>query len=715
MPGVVATVAFAALAALLLAGVGQPLITDDAWLHLVLGRAYASHGPWLDADPMLANALGPPTPAAWLFDVALHGIEQTAGFTGLRIFHVALVAAILALAWTTFRRAAASAAGASLATTLFIALAAYRLIQLRPHLLAILAALLLYRLVLERDAPQSMARACAGVLLFLFWANVHASFLLAPALFGVGIVSLLAAMPLQRADGRPEALRRVRYLAAVGALGTLATLLNPAGLDPHLAWFVAGEGTPHLARVGDEWSRLDLLAWPRVGLPPSPLAWALQWALVLSTAGAIALALRSWRTLPAAGEAGRSDAPSIDPLLAGASVFALVLPLIAVRFLWLGLFPLLLALQAARTGGPRALRGPAAGWIAAAATAAAAVGFFFHGTWPTIAATLPTTWAGYAQPYRAPKYHADLVWILQDAGVRGTLFTEYHVSGFASYHLAPQVRTLVNGTLNVSPEIMAANLPLRARRGERAGERFVDLLDRHAVDVYVGTRLPRVVVGGRPWLHTTRNLENAEGWIPIFRNLTGAIHVRDVPRNQDTLDRVAAFYEAEGVPFHRTTGFDPEQVIRESRPWAIRRAMIPAHFDTITSQAFRGGNTGERTRARQLLASIYVALGLYERAVELDAQRIASDPEAVFAARRLVWSLLRLGRFDEALEIVPTLEARPAADGLSHRIAEAAREAAALDDAEARAVRLAQLPVFTPGETVALTRNVLAPAARTPP
>ncbi|MFP6641467.1 MAG: hypothetical protein VCC04_14580, partial [Myxococcota bacterium] len=168
-----AVICFATLVA-----VGQPIFTDDTWIHLTLGRAYLNQGPWLEADPLLANALGPPLPAAWLTGTLLHGVERLWGFTGLRIFHVALVASILALAWSILRRASQSAAIACLGTTLFIALSAYRLVQLRPHLFTILACLLLFRLLFESGRPASTRQIGASLLLFVVWANLHASFLL---------------------------------------------------------------------------------------------------------------------------------------------------------------------------------------------------------------------------------------------------------------------------------------------------------------------------------------------------------------------------------------------------------------------------------------------------------------------------------------------------------------------------------------------------------
>ena len=91
IPVALAHVAAAAIAALLLLSVGQPVFTDDLWWHLALGEAYAKEGPWLAADPILFEAAGPPKPNAWLSDLLFYGVERGFGFTGLRLFHAVMV------------------------------------------------------------------------------------------------------------------------------------------------------------------------------------------------------------------------------------------------------------------------------------------------------------------------------------------------------------------------------------------------------------------------------------------------------------------------------------------------------------------------------------------------------------------------------------------------------------------------------------------------
>jgi hypothetical protein len=700
LPALLAHAACAWVGALLLLAAGQPLLTDDAWWHLALGEAWLRHGPWLAEDPLLFTAPGPPAPASWLADTALAGALRAGGFAGLRAAHVLAVAAILALAWSLARRASGSRVAASLATALFAAFAAYRLVQLRPELATILATLALYRLLLEDGRPPGRRRIALAALLFALWANVHAGFLLAPLLLAAALAGLVAASPLRARDERVRDRERALALAAALALGSLATLLNPDGVGPHAAWLAGEDLSPSLLRVADEWQPLDPLRLPVEGLPPSPLAWGLFWALLVATPFGALRAARSWRR--AGGDEGA------DPALVGLALASLAAPLAAVRLLWLAIFPLLLLARAARgaRGGARA-----AAWAAAAASLLLAPAFARLGDWP-VARALADPWSGFAQPYRAARYQAHAVWILADAGLEGNLWNDYPLGGFLGFWLAPRVRSFANGTLNLSPDAMAANRPLRERRGALPGETFLALLDRLGVDLFLGTRLPEVGPAHEAWFHTTAHLEGEPGWVLLFRNLDSAVYLRRNERNAANLERVAGFYERAGVPFDPERGFDVERVIREAPLWAIAHGVLPARYAAIASRS-QSLDAAIREPALGELASLHAALGAYEIALRLDRRLLRRDPEAVAPRRRLVWSLLRLGRDAEASEQADALAAAPTADALSAEIAAAARAAPALGP-EQRSARVATLPVFTRAEAAWLLAGTAAPEARSP-
>jgi hypothetical protein len=78
-----------------------------------------------------------------------------------------------------------------------------------------------------------------------------------------------------------------------------------------------------------------------------------------------------------------------------------------------------------------------------------------------------------------------------------------------------------------------------------------------------------------------------------------------------------------------------------------------------------------------------------------------------------VWSLLSLGRAEEAAAAATALDAQPEADGLSHRLAQAAREARGRDAAEARA-SLVALPFLYRPEAAWLLVGVVPPQPRPP-
>lgn len=695
-----AHLAFAGVAGLVLASAAQPLQTDDLWWHLALGRAYASEGPWLASDPLLHTAEGPPTPAAWLADLGLFTLGEAAGLRALRAAHALLAAAILALAWSLLRRASGSPAAASLGTAAFAALSGYRLFQLRPELATILAALLLFRCLLEGPAPAARRQVALAVALQGVWANLHGGFLLGPILIGAALGGLGLAAAIGPADARRRDLARARPLAWALALGLLATLLNPSGVLQHLEWFRAGAETPPLGLVADEWARLDLLRAPVANLPPSPLAWGLVWALLLL---AVALALRAaprWRR-----GSGEADADPALVAVAGASLAAMLL---AVRFLWLGIFPLLLVARAG-TAQLRARRVPRA--ALASATAAAAVllvpAFVRLGDWPMISGTLPNSPARWAQPFSPAKYHARAVWLLADAGLEGRLFNEYFQGGFLGWWLAPELRAFVNGSLNLPKQALAAQVALAERRGRGPGAGFLDLLDRYGVDLFLGIGLPQAPRGNRPRIYSTGHLERAPGWIPVFRDPLSAVYLRTDERNRANLARIAQHYAREGVPFDPERGFDPVAVIRAAPAWAAAHGVIPADFASIEAEA-RGSDPARKRAALDRLASLYVALGSYDEAVGLDRTLLRANPGAKPPARRLVWALLRLGQDAEARQAASTMTT---SDGLSAAIAAAARRSEALSADELGAL-LARLPVFTRSEASRVVSGVSPPPTR---
>jgi len=692
-----------------LVAAGQPLFAEDVWWHLAMGEIHLAKGPWLAADPFLHTASAAPAPAAWLADIALYWVVQTGGFHGLRAFHVLLVGGILGVAWSLLRRVSGSAVFASLGTALFAALSAYRLFQLRPHLFSVLFALLLVRWLFDGPSPPSRRRVVASVGLLGVWANLHGAFMIGLVLVAAGLGGVLVSALLRSAQRSAE-LARARRLALVLVLGLLATLVNPSGPRQHLLYFVAGAETPDLALVSDEWAPVHLFEAPVPNLPPSPLSWIIVWALVGAVATATWMALRRRRRRRRRqSEPSAPVDPAPDPALLGLAWVGLVGVVAAVRLAWLGLLPLLI-LGAAQPS-LQARRPRASVWAMAMLAIVLVPGFVRLGDWPMISRWIHPQW--YARAFPATKFYAHSVWFMRDTELEGNLFNDYSDGNFIAYWLSPQLKAFVNGSLNVPLEAWDASRAILARRGNGRGESFGQLLDRYEVDVFFGTGVPSVSSLQRPVIKTTTHLEAAAGWKPVFRNLRSAVYLRDVERNRVNLLRVAEFYADADVPFDPESGFDVEHVILESPTWAMAHGLIPQDFFRLEGSA-RSSQLEQRAHAQDRLASIYAALGVYERAEAIDRRRLGYDPDAISASRRLVWSLLKQHRPDQARAAAERLAVLSTqGDALSQLLIDAPRSYFELDP-EGQKALVAMLPLMTRPEGRRLLAGVREASTRPP-
>ena len=155
---------------------------------------------------------------------------------------------------------------------------------------------------------------------------------------------------------------------------------------------------------------------------------------------------------------------------------------------------------------------------------------------------------------------------------------------------------------------MRAYLSINGRGGDAPETGIVELLDRYAVDVFVGTGLPMVPPPHRPRRSTLSHLERAPGWTLVFRSLRSAVYLRGNERNRGNLDRIAAYYARAGVPFDREVGFDAEGVLREARGWAIRHGLAPRDYARLV-RASLGVGASSNAVGLELLAASYAALG----------------------------------------------------------------------------------------------------------
>lgn len=240
----------------ILAGSGIP--ATDTWTFTAAGR------PWLDQQ--------------WLAQVILASVHQQAGWVGLATFRAVLVGAIFGLVLIAIRaRGRTLPARVTALLTLLAFLVAAPALALRPQLIAMVAFALVLALLARRD------RAPRGVWLVpviaAIWANLHGSFVLAPALVGLAW--------LADAEGRRPGTNRLLVLTV---LTTAATLLNPFG--PGVWTYATGLATnSEVTTRVSEWQ------------PTSPLTGpgAIFWLSVLAVIAAVVVGWRRGTRPTAAG------------------------------------------------------------------------------------------------------------------------------------------------------------------------------------------------------------------------------------------------------------------------------------------------------------------------------------------------------------------------------------------------------------------------------
>ena len=264
---------------------GGPIASNDFWWHLELGESYWENGLRLDSDPLVFTSGGQvPEPHSWLYDVGVFALEGALGLPGIRSFHVVAFLAIIGLVYSIYRREGRSSILASLATILFLLLAWWRLLQMRPDLVSILAALILYRLILEPGRESSKGRLVALAIVMAIWSNSHALVTLGPCLLIAALMGLVAREILERRipDRIPgtAATGSIKTVAVALAVSLLAESINPRG--PHqLSAFFRSSDTRALWRIGDEWTAFSPFAWDRNPGGMSQITWVVTDALLL--------------------------------------------------------------------------------------------------------------------------------------------------------------------------------------------------------------------------------------------------------------------------------------------------------------------------------------------------------------------------------------------------------------------------------------------------
>jgi hypothetical protein len=470
----------------------------DLALHVLLGDLVRERGALLEAEPTTFTAGELPFVAhEWLAQVLFSLLHAGLGLRGPLLLVAALLATTLALVLRRARRAGASAWPA-LGATLGAALVAHNHLIARPHVLSwLFASLWCFRLEDLRAGRLPLRRALAlAAPLACLWANLHGGFVLAFLLLLLqGAGELLEAAGSGPADRRAAA-RRLRSLAAVGAVALAASLVNPFGpkLHAHVLSFVgAGPLVDHVAEFAspdfhDPHERLYLayalgvLALLGVG---ARRASAPEW---LQTLGLFALSLQAVR---------------------GEPLFAFLTAPLAARRLeeWcrdLAGGPSLAGRCAAAVAASSARLERSEGATGGSATLAAALGLAVVAGAAGWVAPLPF------DPTRQPvgavaflRAHPQLL--------RGPMFNHYAWGGYLAYELYPARRVFVHGfNDHYGPALFA-----EYRTVEMLGAGWQEILERRGVAwVLVRSDVP-----------LARELR-ARGWRLVYADELATILVR---------------------------------------------------------------------------------------------------------------------------------------------------------------------------------------------
>jgi hypothetical protein len=483
-------------------------------------------------------------------------------------------------------------------------------------------------------------------------------------------------------DAAAERRRAGRFAAAL-ALGMLAALVNPRGLGQHLAFLEARQAGA-IQFVTDEWARFDPFAHTNTVPAVSALAWGVTDVLIVGFS--IAAAVCAWRLLRERSVERLDDA---DPVRIALGVAALVAMFSAIRFLWLGLFPLLYLLYlGARRGAPLVrFRDP----LAAAATVGLAIAFPWVGGFRDVSFHFPNDFRDWLREGHAShRFFEHGVRFLKETGISGQLFHDYALGGYLCHQLGPELRTFVDGSMNYPDDVALDYRSLVVARGARSGETLSDALERRDVDIFFGFGVPL----GDATPYTTAALEGHPHWKRVSRSWRHGIYLRANEANRANLARIADWYAAEGIDFDAGQGFDPGRAIREHREWSDRWGLLPAGWSALVEQT-SAADPAARAQALETVGLGYALAGAYREQVANDRRAAALRPKAKAPRRRLVYGLLRLDRPLHALAKAGELVELDPEDERSQVFSRAVLDFSRADSPDAGIAVINGLPLLT--------------------
>lgn len=486
----------------------RPIHDDDVWLHFAVGRWILDRGEIPRVDLFSCTAPGVPyVDHEWLAQVITEWVRAGFGLGAFRALMAGSAAAAFVLMARTTHRLTGSAL-APIVVTLSALAFDWHLARLRPHLFTLLCtAILIDRFVVavtnaplrsRRDVLPSTVAAAGLCVLMVFWGNVHAAAVIAPAILGVA-----AAGAWMGAQGA-----RAARLAALTAASALLLLVNPYGFDVVTYAFE----TQGMAELIPEWkSPLVLVTDPREVARMTAGNDFRATLAMLALAAAVVFPLAGWALLAARRAAARGAAAAVDPALGAAGAALVALAFTANRhdlFLFVGI---LFAAHALAELGASGVRG--AGLSRGLGALAGVIAFFALARDAALRIPLYVEATGSAfgivWPAHEPFAAVDLV---EKAGLEGACLNRPPWGGYLLYRCFPQVTVAFDGRITT----LGADV-YRDIRDLIEGRRTQEVLARYSFDFLV---LPPYVLGyGKPRENPQYQAPQiGADWVEVYRD-----------------------------------------------------------------------------------------------------------------------------------------------------------------------------------------------------
>jgi hypothetical protein len=395
----------------------ETVADPDLWGHITFGRVVWQTGAVSQPDPFSYVTAGHRWfNHEWLSEVIFHLAFAGMGPLGLILLKTATSLIVFGLLYWRLCSQGLPPLRAGLIVLAVVHFFLVSLITARtlffsyPFFLVVL-------IMVRRLSRGEMSWAWTLPPLFALWANLHPGFLAGIGVLAIWSLTELGARSLSPRAGEIPNGPSTRVILTVLTTSTLATILNPHGLD--LWTFLYRTATVPRPDI-TEWQPLTLMT--RYGLAYTGYVAVAVWGLLYS----------------------RKERP---PALQAVIIVMIVLPLIAIRhtpLAALGIAVLagehindgwertLTARSAGPASDPRRIQGVATVLLLAGA------GLF-------ITLSVPHFSCIRLEPAIGGSYPARVIGLIKKSGVRGNLAIHFDWGEYAIYHLGPSVKVSVDG------------------------------------------------------------------------------------------------------------------------------------------------------------------------------------------------------------------------------------------------------------------------------